>query len=487
MLPQINLPSFVSIFPMISLLGLAAFALMMEVFLKESGRILNGFVCAVGVFVTALWTLRISLPMSEFNLAFAGSLIMDGYATLFGLVFLIAAFFGLLLTTAQEDVRCGEVYALVLLSTLGMFLMGSGKDLLTILLGLEVMSLSAYALAGVKRTDMTSNEAALKYFLLGAFASAIFLYGMMLVYAATGSLYLEAIRINLSQGKPILAVAGLVLLIAGFAFKVALVPFHMWTPDVYEGAPTSVTAFMATGIKAAGFAGFLRVLVEAFPSLYVEWSLVLSILAVLTMTLGNLVALSQKSLKRMLAYSSIAHAGYILIGVVAARQDIQADAIKGVVFYLASYAFSTAGAFGVICYLDESSEGDDHKRFSGLGWRHPFIAMAMSVFLLSLAGIPPTAGFLGKFYVFTSSIKAGYYGLTIIAVLNSLTSLYYYLRPMVWMFMEEGDESYYRSLTLRPAFFIFAFALCACGTLYLGVLPSNLLDWGQKVASLVVH
>lgn len=487
MLPQINFQTFISAFPMLSLLGLAAFALLIEVSLKESGRILNGFVCAVGVFVTALWTLRVGLPMSATNPLFAGSFVMDGYATLFGFVFLVAAFFGLLFTTAQEDVRCGEVYALVLLSTLGMFLMGSGKDLLTILLGLEVMSLSAYALVGVKRTDMTSNEAALKYFLLGAFASAIFLYGMMLVYAATGSIYLEAIRTHLAQGKPLLVVAGLALLIAGFAFKVALVPFHMWTPDVYEGAPTSVTAFMATGIKAAGFAGFLRVLVEAFPSLYVEWSFVLTILAILTMTLGNLVALSQKSLKRMLAYSSIAHAGYILIGVAAARPDMQADAIKGVIFYLASYAFSTAGAFGVICYLDESTDGDDRKRFSGLGWRNPFMAIAMSVFLLSLAGIPPTAGFLGKFYVFTASMKAGLYGLTVVAVLNSLASLYYYLRPMVWMFMEEGEESYYRSLALRPAFFIVALLLCACGTLYLGLLPSNFLEMGQKVAALVVH
>jgi len=332
MLPKISIVDLYHILPILSLIGVTTIALILEITLKEKGRFLNGVICLVGIFLTLYFTMSLYLDASAKKFApLAGSLVFDGFALFFSIIFLITAFFSILLEIAHEDIRCGETFSLTLICIVGMMLMASGLDLITILLGLEVMSISVYALAGAKRTDLFSNEASLKYFILGAFASAFFLYGIALIYASTNTIYLQGISsaITSNNHSQLLTFSGLALILVGFGFKVALVPFHMWAPDVYEGSPTSITSLMATGVKAGGFAGFLRVLLLGFSAYQIQWGQVLWVLAVLTMTLGNLAALTQTSLKRMLSYSSIAHAGYMLIALVAARQGNEDIATSG--------------------------------------------------------------------------------------------------------------------------------------------------------------
>ena len=493
MLPEIKLIDFYHILPMIILIGLSGLSLILEISFKEKGRVFNGLVCILGTWAALYVTMVLFLDATQAKfLPFAGSLVFDTYALFFSMIFLVATFFALILESGHEDVRCGEVYSLTLLCAVGMMLMATGLDLFTILLGLEVMSLSVYALAGTKRTDLFSNESSLKYFVLGAFSSAFFLYGMALIYASTNSIYLQAISsaINAGNHTPLLTFTGMVLVLVGFGFKVALVPFHMWTPDVYEGAPTSITTLMATGVKAGGFAGFLRVFLLAFGSFQMEWSQILWVLAVLTMTLGNVVALTQKSIKRMLSYSSIAHAGYMLLALIAARQGNEEIATSGLLYYLWAYVFTTAGAFAVVFYLEENQEEADPLRYRGLGWRKPFLGICMSIFLLSLGGIPPTAGFLGKFYVFSSALRAGYFWLVIIAVINSLISLYYYLKPVVWMYMLEADpisDGIPRQGKKWVGEMVFLILLItSLGTLYFGLFPSTFSSLAKEAAESIL-
>jgi len=483
MIPEITPDLLYNISPLLFLGALGSFNFILEVLLGEKGRILNGLVSIFGVLVCSILVLFLSInSSSQISEPFAFSLLFDSYSLFFTFIFLAGTVFCLLLEISHEDVRCGEVYGLTIFASLGMVLMASGLELMSIFLGLEVMSLSIYALAGVKRTDLLSNEAALKYFLMGAFASGIFLYGIALVYGATGSIYLSSIAsfISSQTSTPLILLAGLIFLLVGFSFKVALVPFHMWTPDVYEGAPTSITTFMATAVKAAGFAAFVRVFLMAFSDLYVYWSSIFWVLAVLTMTLGNIVALVQTSVKRMLSYSSIAHAGYILLGFIACSKGHEKEAVSGMLYYLWTYTFMTAGAFAVVFCMEETTEEDDRKRYAGLGWRRPFLAAMMTIFLLSLAGIPPTAGFIAKFYVFSSSINQGFYWLTVIAVLNSLVSLYYYLKPLIWMYMVEGEAK--AKPRLLPALVTLALILAALGTLYLGLFPNGSTTWALNAA-----
>ena len=353
--------------------------------------------------------------------------VQDNYSLFFKLIFLITAGLTILMSIRflkLEGFEHGEYYVLLLFATVGMMLMASAADLIIIFLGLETFSLAIYVLAGFFRTQVKSNESSLKYFLLGAFSTGFLLYGIALIYGATGTTNLKGIyefvrKIDLLT-DPLLLI-GMGLLIVGFGFKVASVPFHMWTPDVYEGAPTSVTAFMSVGAKAAGFAAFLRVFLYSLSSLQTDWVWILWVLAVLTMTLGNIVAIAQKNIKRMLAYSSIAHAGYILVAMVAASELGTAS----VLYYLLAYAFMNLGAFGVVILYGRKGEeniliGD----YSGMASKYPLLAAAMAIFMFSLAGIPPTAGFVGKFYIFSAAVKAGYIGLAIIGVLNSALSVY---------------------------------------------------------------
>ena len=408
------------------------------------------------------------------------AVVLDRFSLFFHLVFALVSCLSILLSMSYLDGGApdqGEYYTLVLFSALGMMLMAAGGDLIVIFLGLETLSLALYALSGFRKAELRSNEAALKYLLLGAFASGFFLYGIALIYGATGTTVLRRIAAFLAEGRSpgSLFLLGGGLLLVGFAFKVASVPFHMWTPDVYEGAPTSVTAFMIAGTKAAAFAAFLRVFLLALPTLHMRWSAAIWVLAVLTMTVGNLVALVQQTLKRMLAYSSIAHAGYLLVALAAGG----ASGASSILFYLVAYALMNLGAFAVmIAVQGRGQEMLLLADYAGLGFRRPVLAACMALFMFSLAGIPPTAGFMGKFYIFSAALEGHYIGLAVIGVLNSVVSVYFYLRLIVIMYMSEPGAE--QSPAPASAAAAYAVALSALGTLQIGLFPGRLLDLARQ-------
>jgi NADH-quinone oxidoreductase subunit N len=370
----------------------------------------------------------------------SGMLVIDNFSIFFQWLFLIITAVTAIISmrfNERESIQRGEYYALLLFACTGMSLMVVSEDLILTFLGIEILSIATYILAGFKRSDLRSNESSLKYFLLGSFATAILLYGIALIYGSMGSTNYQAIReVAFLQGKvQTITLIGMGLLLVGFGFKVALVPFHSWVPDVYEGAPTPVTAFMAVGPKAAGFAALMRILMQAFPaSLANDWGPILWLLSILTMTIGNVVAILQTNVKRMLAYSAIAHAGYILVGIVANGKM----GSSAVLFYLVIYTVMNLVAFSVILSLSRIGDSrvflDDYL---GLGRRSPFAAAALALALVSLAGIPLTGGFIGKLCLFSAAIKEGYIGLAIIAVLNSVISVFYYFRLLIYMYMKE--------------------------------------------------
>jgi NADH-quinone oxidoreductase subunit N len=412
---------------------------------------------------------------------FDGMFVHDGFTVFFTLLFCAIAAVAVLLSwdyVKRTRIHHAEYYALILAATLGMIVMAASNDLITIFLGLELMSLALYVLVGFRRGRLESNEAALKYFLLGAFASGFLLYGIALLYGATGSTGLGAMAATLSGStlkQSPLFVAGAVLLLVGFGFKVAAVPFHMWTPDAYEGAPTSVTAFMSAGAKAAGFAALLRVALKVLGGSDTDWTPLLAWVAVLTMTVGNVTALMQKNVKRMLAYSSIAHAGYVLVAVVAGGTDGASAAL----FYLAVYSFMNLGAFGILTLLGrEQEERVQLSDLAGLGSRQPFLALAMTVFMISLGGIPPTAGFMAKVYVFGVALKAGQVPLVVVGVLNSVISVFYYLRITVAMYMEEPQGEPVGISRAFPG--VVALVLALILTLWWGVQAHGLLETAQR-------
>lgn len=420
--------------------------------------------------------------------SFSGSVVQDNFATFFKIIFLVAAGLAVLITDQyieREGCNHGEIYPLVLFTTVGMMLMASGTDLMTVFLGLELMSISLYVLAGFNRDNIKSNEAGMKYFLLGAFSTGFLLYGMALVYGATGTTRINKIATIVTEmgagaTSNTMLFIGMLLILTGFAFKIAAAPFHMWTPDVYEGAPTPITAFMSAGPKAAGFAAMLRLLLVAFPVMKAEWSDLLWILAVLTMTIGNLTALRQDNIKRMLAYSSIAHAGYALVGFVAAN----ATGTSGILFYMLSYAFMNIGAFAVIVLVGKQGEPNGTVMdFAGLAQKRPLLAAAMTLFLFSLAGMPPTAGFIGKFYLFSGAVQEGYIWLAIIGVLNSAASVYYYLRVMVYMYFKPGDQEFDWVSVSAPV--ALALVISAAGSLIPGIVPSVILQFAQQAVKLI--
>jgi NADH-quinone oxidoreductase subunit N len=431
--------------------------------------------------------------------AFYGMIIVDKFTVGFQSLFIISAGLTLMLSlNALEEkyLLYSEYFALIIFATVGMMLMASSAHLLTLFLGLETLSVSLYVLAGFRRTDPKALEASFKYFLLGAFASGFLLYGIALIYGSAGSASLaklaEAGGQHLSATTastpashpgsglaawPSLFITGLVLMVIGFSFKIALVPFHTWAPDVYQGAPTPIAAFMATGSKAAGFAALLRLLLASDIMAAALWQQIFWAIAVATMTIGNIIALRQENIKRMLAYSSIAHAGYILIGAIANNKNGHA----GVLFYLLSYTFMNIGAFGVVALLAKSEqEYANISEYRGLAYRRPFAAVAMAIFMFSLSGIPPTAGFLAKFYVFSGAVQAGYIWLVILGVINSMIGLYYYLGIVVAMFMQEPEEEK-KPVTPLPAVII-ALGIAAFATLNLGLFPGQWMDKFQALA-----
>jgi NADH-quinone oxidoreductase subunit N len=475
--------SLASLYPLLAVVAGALIVLLLEVFIKKERRDYLGFVSLA--FLAAAAYLAIS-SWNKGLMYFQGTLSLDNLAVFLTLLFSLAVAFVILLSLkyiGQQDANHGEIYALLLLSLAGLMIMTSSSDLLVIFLGLEVLSVSSYALAGLRRKDEKSGEAALKYFLLGSFASAFLVLGLAFLFGAARSTFIPEIIVHFgtAASPAVMGFFGIALVLVGFGFKVAVVPFHMWTPDVYEGAPTPVTAFFSVGPKAAGFVVLLRIFMNFWGTVQndslIFWAL--WTMSVLTMIVGNLVALRQTNVKRILAYSSIAHAGYLLAAILARDYS-------SLVFYLAAYLFMNIGAFAALIGMSKTGteylELDD---FAGIGFRYPWIGGTLSVFLLSLAGFPPTAGFLAKFYVFSAAVRAGLIPLVVIGVLASLVSVFYYLRIVVTMYMREPGREVDIEVD-NPALFLVLF-LCLYGVLQLGIFPGNILIIiKQAIASLPI-
>jgi NADH-quinone oxidoreductase subunit N len=480
----ITIPSFhlSSIGPWLTLTVTAILILLLDA-LSPKGR-KSGFswLALAGLAVAAFQTIGL---WGKSGTDFARMVYIDNFANFFYLVFILGAALTVLISRQyleDYDKNLSEYYALMLFAVVGMMLMAAGAHMIMIFLGLEVMSIAVYVLAGLFREDVRSNEAALKYLILGSFSSAFLLFGMAMLYgAAGGTLFLDDLprRLGADPAMQPLVLSGIGLLIVGFGFKVASAPFHMWTPDVYEGAPTSVTAFMAVAVKAAAFAAFARVFFLAFPAMKVDWNMLLWVLAVATMTIGNIAAIAQTNIKRMLAYSSIAHAGYLLVALVAANQ---LGAVS-LLYYLLAYTLMNVGAFGVVILVGRKKDSYlNIYDYSGLGAQHPVLAASMALFMFALAGIPPTAGFVGKFYIFSAAVKAGYIWLAIIGVMNSLVSVFYYLRITVLMYMKPAEAD------LGPVAFSPAqtavVAVTAVGVLLIGIFPGGLYNLAMNAVKI---
>jgi NADH-quinone oxidoreductase subunit N len=477
---MITLPdiSWIAILPLLIVTGTAVLTLLADLWMEGPDREALGWIGLLGLLAAAvaaitLWNTHLS--------TFSNAVVIDRYGLFFTLLFCVASALTLLMSMSYlelTDIRTGDYYSLILFSTVGMVLMATAADLIVIFLGLEVMSIAVYVLAGICRSELRSNEAALKYFLLGAFATGFLLFGIALLYGATGSTTLSVIAAHIAKAgaqERTLVLAGMALLLVGFGFKVAAVPFHVWTPDVYEGAPTAVTALMAVGVKAAGFAAFARVFMHTLTLLSADWSGVLWVLAVLTMTIGNVTAILQRNIKRMLAYSSIAHAGYLLVGMVAGGEY----GGTAVLFYLIAYTLMTLGAFAVVIALGRRGAPNENlDDYAGVGFRYPFLGLAMAIFMLSLAGIPPLVGFIGKFYIFSAAVRAGYIGLAVIGVLNSVVSVYYYLGVLVRMYMLEGVLEI-PVPSSRPYLFA-TLLLTIAGTILVGLFPGPLFELARQ-------
>jgi len=463
---------FVAIIPVL-IVTLAACAVMLaEAFGRRGDRLPFGALGAIGLVGAAASSILMwNRPTLGFHV-----IVVDNYTVFFNVMLCGVGLLAILLSsgTARRDLLPeGEYHALLLFSIVGMMLMGSTNDLLVIFIALEIMSLAVYVLTGIKRVSAEGAEAAFKYFVLGAFSSAFFLYGIAMTYAVAGTTRLGDLGLLVagSTGSPdILLLLAVVLLLVGFGFKVSAVPFHMWTPDAYQGAPTLVTGFMSTGVKAAAFAAFVRVFLSAFEPLRLEWVPVLSAIAGLTMIVGTVVAVAQSSVKRMLAYSSIAHAGYLLVGLVAASSAGKA----AILFYLVAYAVTNLGAFGVLAALSTPDRPhDDIRDFAGLWHERPGLAGLLTVFLLSLGGFPPTVGFVAKWYIFAAAVEENLIALAILGVLTSVVSVFFYLRIVVQMYMSEEIAPGHRPGTPGPVMVGLIVALVTI--FYLGVLPGELL------------
>lgn len=444
----------------------------------------------------SLWFLLKGIPAhADPIVGFGGTMVLDNLAVVLSLAILAGT--GMLILLVPEDLKrrkidFGEFYALVLFASAGMMLLVEATDLITIFLTIEMLSLAVYILTGMTRLQPRSAEAAMKYFITGAFATGFLLYGMTLLYGASGTIHLSEMAGTLTGHTP-LALAGLTLMLVGFGFKVGAVPFHMWVPDVYEGAPTPVTAFMSVTVKAAGFGALIRILLVGLPGQAALWGDLLWGLAAVTMIVGNLMAVPQRSVKRMLAYSSIAHTGYILLGLAALKSGA-VDAGSAAVYYLFVYTFMTFGAFAICIYLgrevtfpgrsgSEWHDAEDLTDFAGIAKERPWTAAAMTLFMLSLAGIPPLAGFTGKFLLFKAAIQHGYYWLAIIGVLMSIVSVYYYLRVVIYMYMKDPLEAPAGKVDAHVGA---AVTVAALLTVALGFIPGSMVDLSLRALTSLV-
>lgn len=413
----------------------------------------------------------------EANL-FNGVYAIDNFGSFFKILFLAS---GIIVILSSKDYiskfgkRSAEFCAFMVFALLGMMVMASANELMTLYIGLELMTVSFYILTAYLLNNELSAEAGLKYLILGAISSAILLFGMSLVYAVSGTTIISEIAANLRL-EPVL-VTGVILLVAGFAFKISLIPFHMWAPDIYQGAPTPVTAFLAVGSKAAAFAALLRVFVVGLPIAQFDWGFIMALLAALTIIVGNLIALKQTNVKRLLAYSSIAQAGYIVVGLIA----FNAYGLKGVLFYSMLYVFSNLGAFAVATSVELVTGSTDIEAFNGLGKRSPMMAAIMTICLLSLAGIPPLAGFVGKFYLFAGAIQAGYLWLAFIGLVMSMISVYYYLNVAKAMYIGTSEDNSPIKISFSSQLALWT---CLAGTILIGVYPAPLTNLVQSAIQL---
>jgi len=478
-MPNDLIVSIGAILPVIVLVGWSSVLLLVDLFVPKERKGVTAALAALGLIISAGFVIASGNRPLPNGSAFGGMVVVDGFSNFVSLLLLASGLIGIGLSfdyLKRTGVEGGEYYVLLLFSISGMMLMGMSSDLVMIFLALELLSIPLYVLAGIAVPRESSEEAAIKYFLLGAFASGFLLFGTALVYGANGSTSLQAIvaAIQANQYDPALMLAGAALILVGLGFKVAVAPFHMWTPDVYQGSPSAVTAFMAVGAKTAGFAAILRVFVLAFPALAIDIAPVMWGLAALTMILGNFVAIAQKNIKRLLAYSSIAHAGYIMMALVPYGQEgVAASSIASALFYLVAYALTNFAAWAVVISLERANEGglnlDD---YAGLGRKHPALAAVMAVAMLSFTGVPPTLGFVGKFFLFRTVMEGGYIGLALIGVLTSLVSAYYYLRVVVIMYMRDGEpevrsEPWLQAMAYGSAIGVVVLSIFAAPLIYL--------------------
>jgi NADH-quinone oxidoreductase subunit N len=478
------LADLVTILPELLVVGMACLILVLDPMTPDTKKDLLAWMSLGIVVVCSMVTMS---GFGERVMAFSDLVVVDSYAVFWKMLLYLVSGLTILLSMGylkEEKIKLAEYYALVLLALTGMMVMVSGADLLTIYLGIELMSITLYIMAGFKRFEARSIESSAKYFVLGAFSSGILLYGISILFGVTGSTRLVEISavVNARGIDDPLVFIALMLLIVGFGFKVAAVPFHMWTPDVYEGAPTSVTVFMAVASKAASFAAFLRVLMEAFGGIKPDWNLLILAICLITVALGNLVAIVQTNVKRMLAYSSIAHAGYALIGVVVAgwstEAAVSAQGMSSLMLYLAIYSFMTLGAFAMVAILRKGGlEGEEIEDFTGLAKRHKGGAFLMLIFMVSLAGIPPTAGFIGKFYLFMAAVNAGLAWLAIFGLVFAAISAFYYLRIVMVMYMREpsSEQEWHTRLVLSPQISV-VLACAVAGVVLLGIFPGPLVS-----------
>jgi NADH-quinone oxidoreductase subunit N len=507
-LPDIN---FSLIMPELIVGGIGVLVMLVDAFVRPNQRWVTGGLSLSGLVAATISCMWLWCYGTNGGGDFNGMIVLDELRLSFTLIVLLVSALTILISMVwveSEGLPAGEFHSLLMFATSGMMLMASGGDLVIIFLGLEILSIATYVMAGFRRTDLRSNESSLKYFILGSFSSAFLLYGIALIYGATATVGGQVGTTNIAEIAsrmddsiyPPLLFAGAAMMLVGFGFKVATAPFHVWTPDVYEGAPTPVTAFMAAGPKAAGFASFLRVFLIGFPLVattssisglaHEAWLQALFLMSILTMSVGNVVAIVQNNVKRMLAYSSIAHAGYALVGFVAAGATEDAEqrsaAMASVAFYMLTYAVMNLGAFGIVALIarnnDRRTEVED---YSGIAASAPGLAFALSLFLLSLLGMPLTAGFMGKIMVFRAALNAGYttqndifYALVVIGVLNTAISAYYYLRLIIVMFFRERTTEW--SAPRIPAALSVALVITVLGVFYLGIFPGRVIDAFQK-------
>jgi len=470
--------SWLVVLPTLIVVGTGLLILLVDLWSEGPDRDGLGWLGIAGLVVTGIASVAL---WNTHEVSFSGGMAVDRFALFFNLLFCLGGILALLMSMnylENTDIRVGDYYSLTVFSISGMVMMAAATDLIVFFLALEVMSIAIYALSGIWRRQLRANEAALKYFISGAFATGFLLFGIALIYGATGATDFATVQEKLAAAPPELrgmATAGMALLLVGFGFKVAAVPFHFWAPDVYEGAPTSITALMAVGVKAAAFASFARVFTDALGPLMPEWREVVAALALLTMVVGNFLAVLQQNIKRMLAYSSIAHAGYLMVGLVAVNDGGGA----AVLFYLLAYTLMNLGAFAVVIAVGRRGQPNEQiDDYAGLGFRYPGLGAAMSIFMLSLAGFPPLVGFAGKLYIFSAAVHAGYVKLAVLGVLSSVVSVYYYLGVLAKMYMAEGT-TLLDSPSSRPYLFA-CLLIAAAGTVLVGVFPSSAYELARQ-------